>query len=77
MIATRPEHVFETMEELENRVLDASTPLLTAFHDTAHQLAAGASWNDVRKTSAMRIAELLCTYLRTFKVPQITPILLD
>ena len=70
MISARPQHVFESMEELENKVLAASTPLLLAFHETAVKLAAATAWHELRKTSAKDLSSLLCTYLRTFKVHQ-------
>ena len=32
MIAARPDNVFETIEDLETKVLDASEPMITCFH---------------------------------------------
>lgn len=67
MIAAKPNHVFENMGELEEKVFDASKPMLEAFHKTATALSQGKTWDFIRKKVAPNLPSLLCTYLRTFK----------
>ena len=68
MISSRPKHVFEAIGDLEQKVVNASKPLLDCFHATARVLSEGKPWSVVSKTDAKNISVLLCTYLRTFKV---------
>mmetsp|Transcript_23312 Transcript_23312/g.58437 ORF Transcript_23312/g.58437 Transcript_23312/m.58437 type:complete len:1029 (+) Transcript_23312:225-3311(+) len=67
MIAARPNHVFENVADLENKVLLASKPMIEGFHKTAIALSQGKSWNYVRKHISLQLPSLLCTYLRSFK----------
>ena len=67
MITARPSHIFETLCDLESKVLDASTPMLECFHRTAAALSKGVAWHQVRLDVAKDLPSLLCTYLRTFK----------
>jgi hypothetical protein len=39
MIAARPSHVFESIEELEKKVLNASEPMLVCFHKVSRSLS--------------------------------------
>lgn len=67
MIAARPHHVFETIGDLEQKVMDASEPMIECFHNTATALASKQTWPEVKKDAAKHLCARLCQYLRTFK----------
>ena len=67
MIAAKPHHVFEKMEELENKVFEASKSMLRVFHHTAEDLRKGIPWYQVKNGAGEDLPPSLCEYLRTFK----------
>jgi len=69
MIAYRPTHVFESMGALEHALLDAATPLLTAFQKICNCIrsSAGHSFQDVPNELTKDFPTLLFEYLKRFK----------
>jgi hypothetical protein len=68
MIALRPEFVFETRDTLEYALIDATMPMLVGWHKAIDALADGIPWFQVLRDLVPNMGQLLCTYLRTFKV---------
>lgn len=67
MFISRPSQVFETVGEVESKLLSLCRPMIEAFHSTARELAGGRGWKEVVKGAAKGLHGLLGAYIATFK----------
>lgn len=64
MIVAKPSQVFESIEDLEQKLMDATSPMLESVHATAQALSEGKGWAEL---APRVLCTNLITYLRSFK----------
>ena len=67
MIAFRPTHVFESMGTLEQKLYEATLPLMTAFELICERFRGGARFEEIPHALTKDFPSMLFEYLKAFK----------